>query len=168
MQPEISTAFAKFLKCDPEGFDELRVLADSKPAETSGGIREFILNAEPHDYTDELMALLVRIEGLEAVESWIVAGWPEFSGQTKLKIIYPWSHDPAGMSTGLALRLFESPASTVRERHSIFAGLAVTARNRGVESLVLELASRIGRYEDAIKERQLESFIADVKQSLET
>lgn len=164
MQLEIRSALAEFLRGELRGLDELRMLAKSAPTETSRAIREFMLTRELTDRSNEFIELLVRIEGLGAVESWIVHGWPEFSHQTKQKVIYPWASDPNGMSIGLAVYLFEHPASTVKERQLLVACLSTSARGRGFEPLVLDLTSRIGRFEDPKLQQALEDFIAGIRQ----
>lgn len=145
--------------------DELR---EKNPSLCSSRIREFILS-DDYDHemgTCDLLNVLAKVDGVEAVEAWITAEWPNCGTAAKRKICN-WAYVHNGMPTDLALALFNNSASSVQERHFLTVGLACTARERNSQSIVLELIDRIGSYDDPQRQETLESFIEGVRDSFE-
>lgn len=153
---------------DPTAMQQVDELAANHPAYCSELIRAFILS---DDHADEmgacdLLNLLTTLGGLSAVEKWIKENWPTIGSAGKRKIC-SWAYIPEGMPTKLALWLFDNEKTTVQERHLLAAGLASSASQRSVESVVLELLPRIGRYDDAQRQRTLDGFIESALKSFE-
>lgn len=148
-------------------YDRLEVLANSNPAEVSQAIRGYVLAVDVNNHIDDapfFISELARINGFAAVADWIRGIWPYCEQLARDKVCY-WAHAHDGMPTELAIELFSHPKSSVRERHWLAAGLALTAKVRHAESIVLELLPRIGTYDDRIQQESLDEFVQDVRRS---
>lgn len=153
---------------DPGAIQQLDELVAKDAALCSERIREFVLS---DDYEDEmgtcdLLNRLARLDGLSVVVEWIANNWATVGSAGKRKIC-SWAYIADGMPTKLALSLFDNEKSTVRERHLLAAGLASSASQRSVESEVLELLPRIGKYDDPQRQRTLDGFIESARKSFE-
>ncbi len=155
---------------DWDALAEIRTDLINEPDSYRKLIQELLASEQLRDditIAVELMTLLVEHSVREDVETWVLDTWADMGHVERRRVIAAF-HDPQLLGTSVAEDLFYSASSGVAERHSILAALAVSARPRQCEQLVVELTPKVGRYEDSTRQAGLEAFAHMVRSSLGT
>ncbi len=89
-----------------------------------------------------VLAQLRKLFGSDSMDSWLSEKWSTFSDEERSRICYG-SMSKEAMPTETAVRLFASPATSLKDKHQLLAGLASSAEVRHCESLVYNLANQL-------------------------
>lgn len=157
----------RLIRQEPSIYNELRQLAETNRelcATISSAILQSDLMYKRLGECIFLLEVLNKTWGRSYLEDWILQNWPHMSSDMRDKISYG-AYSPEALSTDFVTHLFLSPASSVRDKHLLLAGLASSAEKRGCDSLVLQLATDLASSVDVAKEPSLEAFLRSVVES---
>ena len=164
-----SSVANKMLHCDItngyDGLDDLELLATTDP-ELSWQIIWNVLTKGADPGKDdgamclELMKIASSSNGRQAVDSHLLSTWNCLPCETRSNLIHGFG-DSDVVSLGTVVTLFDAPSTTVWERHHICATLA-SCRYDESPQIIVDMVMRIGAYEDAERQAQLEAFVKSV------
>src|SRR5579871_3253748 len=154
---------------DSTAFRELESLVATDLRGYEEVIWTFVEDVDCNSCTDlppQVLSSLYNSLGTDHVNKSIFAKWSTMSEVGKRNVCYG-AGIPAALATELAYCLFFSPFSTVKERHIIAAGLALSAQERGIQKAVLWLLPQIGAYSSISEQEVLQQFVGDAIRSLD-
>lgn len=108
-----------------------------------------------------LISTWAEERGRSRVESFLASWWPDATWRARRNLGYA-AADPRALTTEGVLALFDHPASGVDDRHLFAAGLATSAKARGIDDgTMIDVLGRIGNPSSSPnRQRSLDSFRA--------
>lgn len=109
-----------------------------------------------------IIKIVVDCAGRDKVEQLILSNWERLSDGARDNIVIG-ALSPAAISTEFGLKLFNSSATQVSQRHFILDGFIGGEPRPDCYHLVADMIDRIGNYDDDKTQQRLEAWLNQVR-----
>lgn len=152
-----------------EGLEEFKSFALQHPDVAMRIAWKVLTNREDPGRDDGVLSAILLetisdTSGRDAVESLILAEWTSLTDGLRRNVT-AGACSLKAMSTEFGIKLFGLAETRVEQRHHILARFLAGDRNRRCEGFIVELATRIGTYDEPHRQRILERFVQDINRN---